>query len=68
MPLPEALHCHEANGLSQREAQALDGARCGQSFGQLCEQLGEPARAASLLHGWFNEGLVASASLGPQAD
>jgi hypothetical protein len=54
--------------LSQREAQALDGARCGQSFGQLCEQLGEPARAASLLHGWFNEGLVASASLGPQAD
>jgi hypothetical protein len=54
--------------LSQREAQALDAALAGQSFGQLCEQLGEPARAAALLHGWFSEGLVIAASVGPGAD
>jgi hypothetical protein len=54
--------------LSQREARALDAALTGQSFGQLCEQLGDPARAASLLHGWFSEGLVTAASVGPRGD
>lgn len=49
--------------LSQAEAQALDAALAGRSFGQLCESLSGPAAAAKLLHGWFNAGLIVGISL-----
>lgn len=44
--------------LSQLDARALDAARAGQRFGALCEQLDGAARAATLLHRWFSDGLV----------
>ena len=44
--------------LSPPETRALDAARAGQRFAELCEPLDEAARAATLLHGWFGEGLV----------
>ncbi len=50
--------------LAPLEAQALDAARAGRRFGELCEQLDEAARAATLLHGWFSEGLVTAFTAG----
>ncbi|MFZ0007537.1 MAG: DNA-binding domain-containing protein [Steroidobacteraceae bacterium] len=54
--------------VSRSEAAALDAARAGGSFGELCEQLqaelGEhaaPARAAALLRGWVEAGLIVAA-------
>lgn len=44
--------------LPQAEAQALDAALAGRTFGQICEQLSGPTAAAKLLQGWFNAGLV----------
>ncbi|HEV2700378.1 MAG TPA: DNA-binding domain-containing protein [Steroidobacteraceae bacterium] len=46
---------------SQAEARMLEAALAGRRFGELCEQLDGPARAASLLHGWVSEGLVSAA-------
>lgn len=55
--------------LSLTEAQALDAARAGAAFGELCEllcaELGEaaaPAQAASLLRGWIAAGLITAAA------
>jgi putative DNA-binding protein len=47
--------------LSQAEARMVDGALSGESFGELCEALDGPARAATLLHGWVSEGLLSAA-------
>ncbi|HYC08677.1 MAG TPA: hypothetical protein VEC10_03510, partial [Steroidobacteraceae bacterium] len=54
--------------LPRTEAAALDGARRGWPFGELCEllceQLGDaaaPAQAATLLRGWIAAGLLVSA-------
>jgi len=47
--------------LSQAEARMLEGALAGQSFGELCEPLDGPVRAATLLHGWVSEGLLSAA-------
>ncbi|HEY1899202.1 MAG TPA: DNA-binding domain-containing protein [Steroidobacteraceae bacterium] len=54
--------------LSRIETQALDAALAGGSFGQLCGQIDTPtaaqaaAQAATLLHGWFSEGLIVGAA------
>ena len=55
--------------LSNSEAAALDAARRGWPFGELCEllcaQLGDtaaPAEAATLLRGWIASGLIVSAA------
>jgi hypothetical protein len=54
--------------LPQTEASALDAARSGWPFGELCallcEELGEseaPAQAATLLRGWITAGLIVGA-------
>jgi hypothetical protein len=54
--------------LQPTEAEALDAAREGQSFGELCallsEKLGEteaPAKAAGFLRDWFESGLIIAA-------
>jgi hypothetical protein len=47
--------------LSQAEARMLDAALSGECFGELCEPLDAPARAANLLHGWVSEGLLSAA-------
>ena len=47
--------------LSAREARVLDAARAGECFAQLCERVPTAARAAALLRGWFEEGLVMQA-------
>ncbi len=49
--------------LSQAEARALDGAVAGRSFAELCEQLDDASRAATLLHGWISEALVTAVSV-----
>jgi len=53
--------------LTQTEAAALDGARSGWPFAEVCEllcaELGEsaaPAQAAALLRGWIDSGLIVS--------
>lgn len=58
--------------LAPDEATALDAVLGGASFGTLCEQVaGEvgaeqaPLRAASLLRGWLEEGLIGAASCAP---
>jgi hypothetical protein len=48
--------------LSRAETQALDAGLAGATFGQLCEALATPARAASMLQGWFNSGLIIGVS------
>jgi hypothetical protein len=48
--------------LSPTEAQALDAARAGSCFGELCAQL-SPAQAARLLHDWFTAGLIVKIAL-----
>lgn len=54
--------------LSRSEAEMLDAARAGASFGELCEQLqaelgadAAPARAAALLREWVDAGLIVAA-------
>jgi hypothetical protein len=47
------------------ETRALDAALAGSTFGQCCEQLDSPATAATLLHRWFSEGLVAVVNAAP---
>jgi hypothetical protein len=48
--------------LSRLETQALDRALAGCTFGEMCEPL-VAARAAALLQGWFEAGLVVGVSL-----
>jgi hypothetical protein len=48
--------------LSQAETQALDAARAGRCFGDLCERL-SAAQAARLLHDWFTAGLIVAATV-----
>jgi hypothetical protein len=48
--------------MSQTEAQALDAARAGSSFGELCERW-SPAQAARVLHDWFTAGLIVKIAL-----
>ena len=48
--------------LSRTEAQALDAARDGGCFGELCARL-SPAQAARLLHDWFTAGLIVKIAL-----
>jgi Putative DNA-binding domain len=48
--------------LSQAESRLLEAALAGHRFGELCEQLDGPARAATLLHGWFSSGLIVGAA------
>lgn len=50
--------------LSQAETHSLDAALAGRNFGQLCEQLSGPSQAVTLLHGWFNAGLIVEISPG----
>jgi hypothetical protein len=52
--------------LSQAETQALDAARAGSCFGELCEQL-SAAQAARLLHDWATAGLIVAATVGARA-
>ncbi len=54
--------------LSRSEAAALDAARAGDCFGELCERLGAelgehaaPAQAATLLRAWVDAGLIVAA-------
>jgi len=49
--------------LSQSEAQALDAAIAGESFGYWCAKLPTPLAAAGMLHRWFSDGLVTAARL-----
>jgi len=49
--------------LSQTETRVLDAALAAHSFGELCEQLEGAERAATLLHGWFSEGLVTAVTV-----
>jgi hypothetical protein len=49
--------------LSEPETRVLEAALAGHSFGELCELLDGPARAARLLHGWFSAGLVVAATV-----
>jgi hypothetical protein len=49
--------------LSQAESRLLAAALAGRSFGELCEQLDGPVRAATLLHGWVGEGLISAATV-----
>lgn len=53
--------------LSLTEAQVLDAALAGGTFGDLCEQLSGPAAAAAVLHGWFNAGLIVAVGAQPAA-
>jgi hypothetical protein len=48
--------------LSQAEAQALDAARAGSCFGELCARL-SPGQAARLLHDWLSAGLIVKIAL-----
>lgn len=48
--------------LSLTEAQALDAAREGSCFGELCTRL-SPAQAARVLHDWFSAGLIVKIAL-----
>jgi hypothetical protein len=48
--------------LSPIEAQALDAAREGSCFGELCARLSAP-QAARLLHDWFTAGLIVKIAL-----
>jgi Putative DNA-binding domain len=50
--------------LPTAEGQALDAARAGCAFAELCEPLGA-APAATLLHGWFSAGLIIGTRLAP---
>jgi hypothetical protein len=52
--------------LSRAEAQALQAARNGSGFGELCARL-SAAQAARLLHGWYSAGLIIGATAGAQA-
>ena len=52
--------------LSQAETQALDAARAGSCFGELCEQL-SAAQAARLLHDWVTAGVIIAATVGARA-
>jgi hypothetical protein len=52
--------------LSRAETQALDAARAGRCFGELCEQL-SAAQAARLLHDWVTAGLIIAASVAARA-
>jgi hypothetical protein len=58
--------------MQPHEAMALDAARAGQSFGELCDglsaQIGEaeaPAKAAAFLKGWIESGLIVAARRAP---
>jgi Putative DNA-binding domain len=48
--------------LSQTETQALDAARAGSCFGELCARLSSN-QAARLLHDWFTAGLIVKIAL-----
>ena len=48
--------------LSATEAQALDAARDGSCFAELCARL-SPAQAARVLHDWFSGGLIVKIAL-----
>ena len=48
------------------EFKALDAARAGRCFGELCEQL-SAAQAARLLHDWVTAGLIIAASVAARA-
>jgi hypothetical protein len=48
--------------LSQAETQALDAARAGNCFGELCARLSS-TQAARLLHDWFTAGLIVKIAL-----
>jgi hypothetical protein len=52
--------------LSQAETQALDAARAGSCFGELCARL-SAAQAARLLHDWVTAGLIVAATVGARA-
>lgn len=49
--------------LPQAEVRALDAARSGRSFGELCEALSAP-QAAVFLQRWFSDGLLTGVALG----
>jgi Putative DNA-binding domain len=49
--------------LSHPETRVLAAALAGHSFAELCEQLQGAERAATLLHGWFSEGLVTAVTV-----